>query len=253
MAFVSTRRVQRSADDDSGVSATTIAAPGGSNVKGAYTTLWASTPFDAGGIWFQAAIHNGDAYLFDVAVGSAGNEVDVFPNGYFEPSNGSIHGNGKYFIPLKIRRGVRVSCRYQRVNNNFFNVKTLLMGQDFEGAPTRWKDWGTDTANSRGTSQTSGSGVKSAYTQLVASTDFTTRYIIVNVSIPSGTLVEADVDIAVGAPGSEVVILPNLGFTNENLFQLNDLLPFCIPQGSRLSFRSQASGEPVACSIHGGA
>src|SRR5512138_3447198 len=54
---------------------------GVANVKGAYSQLIASTPFDVAGLLFFCTIVSaGTPYLMDIAIGGAGSEQVVVPN-----------------------------------------------------------------------------------------------------------------------------------------------------------------------------
>ncbi len=83
---------------------------------------------------------------------------------------------------------------------------------------------------------------KGAYTQLVGSTASDACFIIVDIFGWAATATSGSVDIAVGAAGSEQVIIADLVISNSFLSQASHYcFPVNIPAGTRLSARSQVN------------
>ena len=105
--------------------------------------------------------------------------------------------------------------------------------------------YGVDLTNSVGTALTGGaSNTKGSYTQLVAATTFDACWIMVSIKETSNSTTHCAVDIAIGAGGSEKVILSNLmveGSTN-GTSGANSLFPCNIPAGTKISARAQNGG-----------
>lgn len=213
-------------------------ANGAANTKGAYTQLTASLGADIDALLITGSVV--DVYnLVDVAVGASGSEVVVVPN-FFLNREGDLVQT-PMVLPCKIPQGTRVAARYQSnagggcsfilngICNPFFNEFT-------GGAIT---DYGTDLANSRGTLlTTSGSGT-TAYVQIVASTTYAMRRLIIEIA--ANATAASAFDISVGAAGSEQVIF-NTGYTvgrsTGGMGGQPISIPCSIPDGSRLSIRS---------------
>jgi hypothetical protein len=103
-------------------------------------------------------------------------------------------------------------------------------------------DYGSDTANSTGTTVTSGAaGTKGSYAQLTASCN-EVSYLIVMVNKGSATATDYQlVDIAIGGAGSEQIILPNLRSSQTSsaghLVPCLYGYPVKIPAGTRIAAR----------------
>lgn len=233
-------------------------ASGGTNTKGSYGVLAASAPANTVGIMLFCQSNNGAYFLADLALGGAGSEQIVIPNlGISSASQGSIVPT-PIFIPLLIPAGSRVSMRVQCSNGTLATlVKILFIAGSFSGiigrSPSRYEDWGADTANSFGTAITAGNAAKSAYTQLKAATGISTRWVSLEMESVTANSNQATIDLAVGGAGAEQVVIPDITFTNGCLGS-QVVLPLQIPQGSRIAARvASSSGTPsVKIHAHGG-
>lgn len=119
-----------------------------------------------------------------------------------------------------------------------------------------------NTASEFGTVITANSTrhVKGTYTELVNSTNYTSYGIMINFfnSGVASTRTNILVDIALGSPGSEVVIIENLmaGFVPSSgatsTMPCSYYFPITIPNGYRISARSQAnvSSDTISAMIH---
>lgn len=96
---------------------TQINVAGGGNTFGSYTTMSASTTRDYVGLFVCNSVTSGGGgtYMFDVAVGSAGNEQIVLINAVFNGDNTCL--SGYTFVPVAIPAGSRLSMRQSTSNN----------------------------------------------------------------------------------------------------------------------------------------
>lgn len=193
--------------------------------------------------------------LLDIGVGGAGSEQVVVPNIMASEGLSGTHANKALYIPVSIPAGSRVALRSQSSQiSGFMTCKCQFLADEYIGVqpPERWIDWGTNLAGSNGTSFTTGNATKGAWTQLVAASDFTTKWLMIEIEENTAP-VDIAIDIGVGAAAAEQVIIPNLHFTAENLGLTFGPFPFTIPGGSRISVRGQAAGGTCLAILHGGA
>lgn len=246
-------------DDDQTASPWSVSvASGGTNTKGSYGQLVASAPANTIGLILLCSSNNGAYFLADLAIGAAGSEQIVIPNlGISSASQGAVVPI-PMFIPLAIPAGSRVAIRVQCSSGVLATlVKAIFIAGSFSGAigrpPSRYEDWGANTASSQGTGVTAGNASKSAYTQLIASTGISTRWVILETESVNANSNQATIDLAVGGAGSEQVVLPDVAFTNGCLGNAI-VVPLQIQQGSRIAVRvASSSGTPsVKIHAHGG-
>lgn len=116
---------------------------------------------------------------------------------------------------------------------------------------------GANTSGSVGTVVTASgtANVKGSWTQLVASTEFTSSRLMV--MIVSNNLTTYLLDIGVGGAGSETILIPDIHYSGSNLFPFIVDVPVGVPAGSRLAARvasatASAAMSVSACAIAGG-
>jgi hypothetical protein len=158
---------------------TTITA-GAANTKGSYTTLL-TTGHAATSLWLRAsAIASAGAIrdaLMDISYDS-GVTVHI-PNINISEADtigtGTLAQFGKFFFfpGLAIPASAVIQARFQ--SNNAGQTAIISAWTDASifwanSALTPWVDYGSDTANSRGTSVTPGSGAFGAWTQIGGAT-----------------------------------------------------------------------------------
>jgi hypothetical protein len=153
----------------------TVTAGGTAHTKGSWTVLISSTSFDAFGIWIGIdGIHvsaAATAYLVDIGVGPAGQERVIVPNLNVWGADATAAGLNPhiFWFPVYIPAGSRIVARSQSVTAS----KTCRVMVTLDGIPWYglWSlgpvvDYGTDLANSRGTSVTPGNGVFGSWVQI---------------------------------------------------------------------------------------
>lgn len=235
-----------------------LTAPVTAHVKGAYTTMVASTAFNSDGILVHAmcGAGGGTSWAFvDVAIGATTAEQDIIPNLFVAQGQAAPKS---FYFPIPIPAGTRISARYQ---GNISGSAPLdvtvypVTGDFYLNHAQRVVSWGATLATTRGTTIDGGvtANAKGAYVQLSASTECDVSEIIIATG-GTGTAAAAGahflVDLAIGAGGSEQIILPNLWFrvgsASSGFSPLPEVvgpLPVAIPAGSRVSARCQSSSN----------
>jgi len=157
----------------------TVTAGATAHTKGSWTQLISSTSHDAYGIWIGIdGIHVSAAatpYLVDIGVGPAGSEQVIIPNLDVWGADATAAGLNPhlFWFPVYIPAGSRVAARSQSATaNKTCRVMVMLDGVPWYGL---WGlgpvvDYGTDLANSSGTSVTPGSGAFGSWVQLGTTT-----------------------------------------------------------------------------------
>lgn len=235
---------------DYGVSVATNAS---ANTKGNYASLTSSLPIAAqGGFWWDISTTAGVFdYSFDLAIGTAGNEKIIVPDMFF---SGAAEVNRSIFMPLQIPSGVTVRARGQSTTGTKASLHAITpVGLGWLGSevPQRCESLGVTTSSAtHGVSVTPSATIntKGSYA-VIGSPTIDYRYLLVILGYQlSGvrTSSNARLDIAIGAGGSEQVILPNLRYRNCNTTQepVRQLFlgpfPVGIPAGASISARCQA-------------
>lgn len=228
---------------------------GTSNTKGSYTQLIASSAVDA--CWIMVCLkETGNATnrcAVDIAIGAAGSEKVIISNVLVEGSTNGFNGTNCLF-PCQIKAGSRISARAQNQSATADgpNVSVIL----FDGAMSHAEgtagvdDIGFVSGSTAGTliTASASANAKGSYAQLNASTSRDYLGFIIRISVAtSGTPADrALLDIAIGASGSEIVIVPNIPISCaaggssgiQSIFMGPFFVP--IPAGTRIAARIQA-------------
>lgn len=249
---------------DVGNSSLTLLTAGGvAHTKGSYVEFVASSLFDAAGLMVYFAGANASRkYFVDLAVGAVGSEKIIVPDLLYE-----IGAVGELSVavlfPISIPAGSRVAGRCQAsVASASVRCGAALLGAGFiPGAGlSRVENWGAVPASTSGVSIDPGgtAHTKGAYSELIASTSFDVGALVLAVGYKLqviGSIQVWRVDVAIGAAGSEKVILVDVPLTvNSASDQLGLCLvgpfPVNIPAGSRVAARAQSSTiVAAACTI----
>lgn len=248
---------------------TTLTAPGANNAKGAWTQLTASTSYDATRIIVQFRSGNsattGNA-SYDIGVGAAAAEQAIVSDLICPMMDVNDATVSLYDLPLSIPAGTRVSARFQ-VAAGFATPTCRAMGFLFDGAFTQSQaasiidTIGFNEATTAGTVITAGTAnTLGSYAQLVASTTndyigFLMGFDNLGAFSPGSSLQTGFLfDVAVGGAGSEKNIISQIFFRESARPLLNyPFIPICIPSGSRISARCQAStaSETMGLTLYG--
>lgn len=235
---------------------TVVTAGGSAHTKGSYSELIASIAFPAKGILVMLQeLSAGNDYLIDIAIGAASSEVVICPNLIGGAGTGSISYGAIYYFPIAIPDGTRISARCQATNASVSaRVSCILFGKGFMPSEplSLVEAHGAAVADSGGVSIDPGgtANTKGSYTEIVASTTYPIKALIIGVGNQANNVRSSQswlVDIAIGAAGSEQVVIPNYAINCSTspdtvLPQTSPLLPVDIPAGTRLSARAQSDG-----------
>lgn len=230
-----------------------VGGSGVANTKGSYVELLASTSIDAVMLELFLETQNTLSGLLDLAVGAAASEQVIV-------SNLLVTGNARkigdrVLLPLAVPAGSRIAARIQIIaaSADAARVMLKLYGKSFlSSAPLgRMTTYGDDTSDSGGVSVDPGASAntKGAYSQIVASTTNEIRMLWVLFG-NAGNTAMADArfafDIAIGAGGSEQILIPDIYVRVED--DIDAPISFVqgpfechIPSGTRLAARSQCS------------
>jgi len=222
------------------------------NTKGIYREVIASTSMDAVGLEIFLNPRQTAAFLVDIAVGAVGSEQIILSN--LMVGGSSLGTADRLIVPILVPSGSRLSARCQAsTGSRTFWVNVVIYGKSFQSsAPLeRMTTYGANTADSGGVAVDAGAvaNTKGAYSEVVAlaSNEIKMLWMMVgtgdNAALSGGRFM---FDIAVGAGGSEQIIIPDLPVTSVS--GADSLLPFLsgphpsrTPSGTRLAVRSQSN------------
>lgn len=226
--------------------------------KGAWTQLIASTAADSGWLLVCASSANssGAAIAVDIGFGTSGNEIAIVTNLAFAAPQ--IGVAGYYMLPVTIPAGTRVAGRVASSvlsDSAPVQVLTFADGYSSAGFGVSVDTYGFQASTGYGLQIDPGgsANTKGAYVQLTASLSVEIGGFLLcfdSQGTTTGTTGAVDwlVDIAVGASGSEQVILPNLAVCGYSAggdsFIFGSTVPYIpmpIPAGGRISVRAQCS------------
>lgn len=240
------------------VALSAVPAGSGTNTKGPWSQLIAATTYDVDLLAIQVRSAGTDQNaLMDIGVGAAASEVVIVPNLY-DSYDGLVsdisRSNGFILCPVSIPNGSRIAIRCQAsVADGIVLGRIVPCGGGFRRLTPLGKitDYGTDTANSRGTAVTSGSADFGSWVQLAASTSRTIHALAAMAGCISYTAGgDTLVQIGVGANGSEISVMEMGGqWRTSAVGGSNGLslgfLPCLIPAGTRLSARVNSTNTDV--------
>jgi len=235
---------------------TTVTASGTANTKGSYAQLVASTARESAWLMVMlagpgAAIDN----LIDIAVGAAASEVVIASNLYSGGGDGTANQGSYYMLPISVPVATRIAARSQSSTvSNALEVALLLGSGSWKHTPPfgRLTTYGADTADSGGTQVDPGATAhtKGAYAQLVASSTNPVKALTLAIGNKLNSVRTNAVwlvDVAIGAAGSEQVIVSNIMLdcnASNDLVAPQVMGPIPVPEipaGTRIAVRAQCS------------
>lgn len=222
------------------------------NTKGSWVQLTSSAPSDISRLVLFCYLFNGagsgEVLYFDIGVGASGSEVVKASNIPF-----TIYGEFSQLVqnmelPLAIPAGTRIAIRCA---NNYASGDTPSVGLvSFDGGFEQSEGGaGAESlgfSSGHGTPVTSGNGTAGSYAQIISATarDYIGVIITMDVgSVASPGTTQWLIDIAIGASGSEKVVIPSLYFMNYQSPCISPFLPIKIPAGTRIAARGLADGS----------
>lgn len=233
-------------------SGTLLTASASAHTKGSWTQLTASIPSDVVGVWLNFQTLDTYRYFLDLSVGS-GNVV-VAENLYFTARiNFGLHG---VFLPLSLPAGEPLYARISAGTGSktcYLTAHLVRASFNTSRALSRGVGYGATVASTSGVTVDPGAvaNTKGSWTQIVASTTNAIRSLIVCVGQGYDTYPAIYgtqrwlFDVAVGAGGSEVVLLGDLPAacnSTSDTIQQNWYGPFdvSIPAATRIAIRCQS-------------
>lgn len=237
-------------DTPTGTYNTAITGGGAGNTKGSWVEIKSAVPYDVLGIVCTLQTQPNNYQIFDIGIGAGGSEQVVLPNWNLTTSLSGTHANNPLFIPIFIPAGSRVAARSQGNGGSAFStIKAIFLGGAWGGVqmPAQWKDYTQVAGGPYGIATTPGGGSKGSYAEIAAATAFTSRWMSVAVQGATGPE-DINIDISVGAAASEVIVLPDIYFSIENL-GAQWVFPFTIPGSTRISARAKTNGGTTAMGI----
>lgn len=253
------------------ISASTTSA----NVLGAWAEVVASLTADVGFVHItiplpmDGAAGINSSYQLSIGVGAAGSEVVVVDDlavGWLPQAvtTSDTRGHPGFLLPLFIPRGSRVAIALR--STRFPSTKSFVLNffAPFTGLKpsNKIQGIGLSTANSRGTVLTTPGAIntKGAWTELTAATAEPFAALAVAIQGGSDTTqaqTEALVDVGVGAAGSEVVVISDIGVSISSSEFMTHLSPLVhsvvIPKGSRIVARCALAAltSTLDVAVHG--
>lgn len=238
--------------DSSGV---TLTANATQNVKGSYAEIVASTPFDSCALYVILARPSANLdYLIDIAIGAGGSEKIIVENLLI---SGKIDDTTMdLLIPFNLPAGTRLSARCQcgpSAGSGTIDIAVSLFGRAIlqSHGLSCCTTYGAATGSSGATGIDPGgtANTKGSYAEIEDATAKPIRQLIVQVGDRANNIMTTAtwlLDIAIGAAGSEVVLIPDLllvASTGNDTILPGVLGPFpvWVPAGSRLAARAQCS------------
>lgn len=216
---------------------TTVTASATINTKGSYSSLIDPTDRESYGIWIRArdvsSANTLENLLLDIAYGptGGGSEQIIIPNIDCGASGSNTGASGKkFFFPIYIPSGVRVSARCQsNVASNPVSAAIWLC----QYALYPWQsgliqDYGTDLANSRGTLVPNASDAFGAWTQLDAALDRPHRFWTAAVDMGSdttGATIDCLIELGIGPSSADVTRIFQSGWHENSAEQMTGIFP----------------------------
>lgn len=235
------------------------------NTKGTYTQIIAATDFDIGMIGFQVntALFSAGTQVggvWDLAIGSAGNEKVIVPNVLCGGAATSV----TYWYPIFIPKGSRIAFRLQSESTTSRNLV-------FQNPPLIWPasphlksarvafSYGADLATSFPSviPTVGASGAWGAVSEIVASTPIAFRYVMPSFGVATNNVAitgnaSTTYKLLAGSAGNEKVIVPVLSHILPSANEAYDtrgkhfVWPVDIPAGTRLSISGTSSAGSTA-------
>lgn len=237
----------------------TLTEPASAGTKGNWEEVISSLAHDTVGLglhFYQST--GGIRCLFDIGIGSSGNEVAILNDFSLYQTTYSLAGSDWFYLPIRLPAGTRITCRLQKSSLNgtaYVHMRPLYGhqagGQGIIPLCTRTLTIGTDAANTRGTLVTSGTSDSfGSYTNFDGGFDLPVWGFYLNALYTAAAwpTEEFGFEIALGEPSSEVTLIPEIRsqLTGGSDFWHPDLMklffPVAIPAGVDLNCRWKTDG-----------
>lgn len=237
---------------------TDVIAGGTAFTKGSWTQLIASTSGDVSWVMVQCANVRASvalSFAFDLAVGASGSEVAIASN-LLISADQSVQAT--YFFPLCIKAGTRISARSASDHASDTGAIKLTVFDDTAmscGVGSGIDTYGFTSASNLGVTIDPGAtaNTASSYVQISSSltNDIAGFFLgFDDQNATTGTVgpLREIMDIAIGASGSEKVILPSFllfrtisGGGTLHMPEASHYFPIPIKAGTRIAARAQSN------------
>lgn len=193
----------------------TVTSSGSTNTKGTYGQFVASSPFACNWVAYNTIGSNVSVFLFDIATGAAASEVVILPDNLASDGVGTM-STSYDLIPCAIAISTRIAGRTQASGSSqALGISLQIMATGGVPGVTSYVNYGATTATSLGTQIDPGASAntKGAYVQLTASTSAVIQVLMGQWSLGTNNApatYQWNVDIATGAGGAEVVLIPDI-------------------------------------------
>lgn len=202
-----------------------LTAAGSANTKGSYSQLVSSMDFTTNRVYVVMTFGDnaGRRWLIDVATGAGGAEAVKIPDIIAESTNATTSWSPHHWwFPWEVTSGTRVALRCQCTSASqqlTISITFQATGETpgipvFTALGVAAGDSGAQNVDAGGTANTKG-----AYSQLVASSAAVTQFLLLAWTSDANTgptNTRWAIDIATGAGGAEVVLIPDTRTGNAN-------------------------------------
>lgn len=227
------------------------ATPSGTNTKGAWTQIIASTSFEASALYVMASPgQNNVNTLVDIGIGAASSEQVILADFLV---GSAIRMKKGIVLPIAIPSGSRIAARSATSNGGAgATVAVALMagGLLLPRASAKIITVGADSADSGGTGIDSGGSANTypGWTELtssLAASTYGVAAVLETNQNTSPTAYGGQLQIGAGAAGSEIVVaeIPfDNGFNGDHITpNPTPWLPLALAAGTRLAVRHRSS------------
>jgi len=216
------------------------------NTKSAWVEMIASTAEDWIGFYLKIRqwLGSQEVIVWDVAVGASGSEVIILPNWLEQKGSDGHHATyGPFFAPIPA--GSRIAIRNQnQVTLSSANATagiSGITGSDWSlPSPSKMIDIGVDLTNTQGTTVLGASG-SGTWVEIDASLAEDISGLILHLDQQTNADSAAQIQIGIGASGSEVVLTPTIEASIANgqrhALPQHLSLPYAITAGTRIAAR----------------
>lgn len=239
---------------EASTAASYVATNAVAHTKGAWGEVIASTGKNASGLLVIVGGGTTGEFLYDIGIGASGSEKVLLANLYFGMAHSSQYRNFmSFFLPIFIPAGSRISVRGQSSvggTSKGFVFVLVSSGWESQGL-NKIETLGANTVDSGGTSIDPGgsANTKGSYAEITAATGHRYKALLISFGQQANAARTACywlVDIAIGAAGSEKVIISDLiiGGSNNTMAihpRVIGPIPVDIPAGTRIAVRAQCT------------
>ena len=199
---------------------------GAANTKGGWVEFFASIAFEVSAFEIITRLPSGSTnynYLIDIGIGAAGSEVVIVSNLYLSRET-YYNSDVLIRLPFSIPQGTRISIRCQSSQASAVLLAGMyIQGQGFAPSQNlnRCYTLGAVPATSRGTQIDPGAvaSTKGAWVEFSSSLPYPISFLACRIGMNANTAytrAQFNMDVGIGAAGSEVVIVPDLIFSADS-------------------------------------